>query len=324
MAKYTCKICGNKNKNRPFVFQEMMFGTRDKFDYFQCGDCGCIQILEVPKNISDYYKNNYYSFREIKEKKSNPIKSLVKKQLLRSIFARNNILLIFIPQKYKSSVGFNWQWFRHAKVKPSSKILDVGCGSGLILNHLADYGYKNLLGIDPFIKKNIHYSNGVLILKKQITDINGNFDFIMFNHSFEHMPDPLAVFKDIYRLLNNNGKVLIRIPVASCYAWKKYKKNWVQLDPPRHLFIHTPESINILCKKAGLKIINIIYDSHNLQFYGSEQYLKGIPLLSNNSYMINPKKSIFSTNKINQFDEKTKILNRTRKGDQAAFWIKKV
>lgn len=302
----------------------MMFGTKDKFNYFCCANCGCVQIIEIPQNISDYYSNNYYSLQDVKAKISNPIKLFFKKSILRPILLGNSFLLIFIPQEYKSSLGFNWQWFRKTKVGSSSEILDVGCGSGHTLNHLAGYGFENLTGIDPYIKKDIHYANGVKVYKKQLGDLEGKYDFIMLHHSFEHMSDPLAALNDINRLLTVEGKVLVRIPIASSYAWKKYKENWVQLDAPRHFFIHTPKSIGILCRKSGLKIIDVTYDSHELQFYGSEQYLKGIPLFSKKSYMVNPKESIFSPRKIEQFKKKAEILNRIGKGDQAAFWIEKI
>lgn len=117
---------------------------------------------------------------------------------------------------------------------------------------------------------------------------------------------------------------MIRTPLASSYAWEKYKENWVQLDAPRHFFIHTPKSIAILCQKSGLQISDIVYDSHELQFYGSEQYKKGIPLLSKNLYMLNPEQSTFLPKRIKQFKKKAEILNKLGRGDQAAFWVTKI
>lgn len=34
-----------------------------EFGYFKCNICGCIQIINIPENLGDYYDNNiYYSF----------------------------------------------------------------------------------------------------------------------------------------------------------------------------------------------------------------------------------------------------------------------
>ena len=44
-----CRICGNDKNNKPFEVREMLYGTKEKFDYFQCAECECLQISEYPK-----------------------------------------------------------------------------------------------------------------------------------------------------------------------------------------------------------------------------------------------------------------------------------
>ena len=57
-----CRICGEEAEHKVYRVKEMFFGTRQEFDYFECGNCQCIQILEIPKNLGDFYGNEYYSF----------------------------------------------------------------------------------------------------------------------------------------------------------------------------------------------------------------------------------------------------------------------
>src|SRR5206468_2718584 len=57
-----CRLCGNDAGNRAFVAREMMFGLREAFDYFECAACGCLQIAQVPRDLSKYYPPQYYSF----------------------------------------------------------------------------------------------------------------------------------------------------------------------------------------------------------------------------------------------------------------------
>jgi len=306
-----CKVCANKNNNRVFQIKEMMFGTRDKFDYFECSNCGCIQIKEVPKNISKYYPNNYYSFKS--RSKMSYLSDGIRIVIRMIIFG---VLPHFLFKQGTSS------WIKKAKINFDSKILDVGSGSGDLLKNFSARGFKNLVGIDPYIKKDIFYPS-VKIFKKDLSSLKGKYDFIMLHHSLEHMDDPNQVFADIYRLLKPKGKALIRIPLASSLAWEKYQTNWVQLDAPRHLFIHTPKSIKVLSKKSKLTLFDIIYDSFDFQFWGSEQYQKGIPLNSKKSYNKNPLASIFSRKDIKRFRKKAKILNQEKRGDQAAFWLKR-
>ncbi|MCW8849016.1 MAG: class I SAM-dependent methyltransferase, partial [Melioribacteraceae bacterium] len=209
------------------------------------------------------------------------------------------------------------------KVNQKSKILDIGSGNGHRLVGLARYGFKNIIGIDPFIDKDISYDNNIKIYKKEIWEVDDKFDMIMLNHSFEHMINPNEVLEKITKLLKPNGKVLIRIPVSNSYSWKKYKSNWVALDPPRHIYLHNEKTIKILAEKHGLKLTDILYDSSEYQFIGSEQYVKGIPMFSEESYYKNKDSSIFSNDQINQFKEHAKKLNSSSDGDAACFYLTK-
>jgi hypothetical protein len=135
--------------------------------------------------------------------------------------------------------------------------------------------------------------------------------------------DPLETLQSASRLLSKAGVCLIRIPTVSSYAWKHYGADWVQLDAPRHFFLHSTESLEILSERAGLKVVDVVYDSEGFQFWGSEQYRRNIPLLSPQSYMTNPSRSIFSDSQIREFEDRAQQLNLEKQGDQAAFYLRR-
>lgn len=60
--QYKCRICGAKANYKEYRVREMYFGSGEEFTYFECEQCQCLQIVEVPNNLADYYRNNYYSF----------------------------------------------------------------------------------------------------------------------------------------------------------------------------------------------------------------------------------------------------------------------
>jgi len=64
ITEMICKICKNSASNTAYQIREMMFGFRDAFTYFECSECGCLQITEVPNNMERYYSSNYYSLRQ--------------------------------------------------------------------------------------------------------------------------------------------------------------------------------------------------------------------------------------------------------------------
>ena len=319
--RMNCGICGTKNTSDKNVFhaKEMKFG--EIFDYFQCERCGCVQIVKVPSDLSKYYFDNYYSF--VAGDQGAPKRSLKERLLFhRDKFALFNRDLIgmalhaFYPNRVLRA-------FRRAKAVPQSRILDVGCGAGMFLNELAGFGFRSLTGIDPYVKGDIHYDNGIHIFKKDIHDMRGSFDIIMFNHSFEHIVDQLQTLQAVFRLLADGGICIIRVPTASSYAWEHYKTHWVQLDPPRHLYLHTRESMGILAEKGGFQLVDTAYDSNEFQFWGSEQYQKGISLDDSRSYHLKRDKPIFTEKDIVLFRKMAKKMNREKRGDQAAFILGK-
>jgi hypothetical protein len=164
---YQCKICANTQNNQTVVVKEMMFGLRDEFVYFKCSSCGCLQIVTPPKDLSKYYPNeNYYSFQRIvtanskKEKLKNSLKSL-----FFNIYWHLKVPLENLPHvRY-----FSWLNSLQ-KITKKSKILDVGCGNGRLLQQMNIWGFKNLTGIDPFIENDITYASGVRILKSDVLE----------------------------------------------------------------------------------------------------------------------------------------------------------
>lgn len=319
--KKKCMICGSTCGGKVYTIREMMYGTKDEFEYFQCAECECLQILKVPKNLNYYYPDNYYSFNNHKIKRQSRLSYLLKKQ--RTIFCldRKGILgQLFLKLFGVPNLPF---WVKEAHLQITAKILDVGCGSGRLPLRLRSRGFENVTGIDPLIDQDISYDNGVIIRKQEFSKVNEKYDCIMFHHSLEHIMDQKSIFKVLNRNLKEHGTVIIRIPVVSSFAWEKYRENWIQIDAPRHLCLHSYKSMEYLAKSQGFHINKIICDSKEFQFWGSEQYQNGIPLKSEGSYKICPETSIFTKRQIMEFREMAKHLNLEQKGDQACFVLRK-
>jgi SAM-dependent methyltransferase len=148
------------------------------------------------------------------------------------------------------------------------------------------------------------------------------FDVVFMGHTLEHISEQHETLRQLERLLAPGGVAIVRIPMIPCYAWEHYETDWVQLDAPRHFVIHTPESLRLLAEDAGLRIDEIEYDSNSFQFWGSEQYRMGIPLSAANSWSVSPRRSPFDPAKIDEFEERATQLNRERRGDQVAVWLR--
>lgn len=315
-----CKICENETENREFKIKEMMFGFRDEFIYLQCANCGCLQISEIPRNMGKYYPSNYSSFK--KTESGSSIRQILKRERNKYSLFKKGLLGRIAYILYRNT-RFNIDIISKIKINYNSRILDVGCGAGrYLLYPLSEIGLKNLVGVDPYINREIN--TGVLkIYKKSIHELadTEEFDVIVFSHSFEHIAEQKETLLKVRKILSEDGICLIRIPVKTEYIWNRYGVNWVQIDAPRHLFIHTLKSFQLLVEKSGLVIQDVIFDSTELQFWGSEQYKRGIPYKFESSYLVNPQKSMFTAREIKKFRTMADELNIKKQGDQAAFYL---
>lgn len=318
-----CHICGNTDGNSPYTVEERKIGLGDKFTYFQCKNCECLQILNIPEDMSKYYPADFNSFVIEPD-------IMYNNRFLRPFLRMRDYYAVFdkgIVGKFLYSLypNYNLKALSFVKTSTESSILDVGCGSGYDLYALSALGFHKTLGIDFFINKDITYRNGTTIVKGDVFSLpkDCNWDIIMFHHSFEHMDDPLSILKAVSSLLSINGVCVIRIPVVPSYAWNYYREHWVQIDAPRHFFLHSVKSMQILAEQSGLTLSQPIYDSTSLQFYGSEEYLLNIPLNSCGSYHVNHSSAIFSRRQIRQYDKKALVLNDEKQGDQAIFYLTK-
>jgi 2-polyprenyl-3-methyl-5-hydroxy-6-metoxy-1,4-benzoquinol methylase len=313
-----CRICGNKEGNVPFEAREMMFGTRERFTYFECGSCGCVQIAEIPDDLAKFYASDYYSFKPVR--RGNVAIALLKRIKDRSAVFRRGSLGRFLNRFYGSLY-----LEQLALLEPlrTTAILDVGCGAGKFLHSLREIGFTRLLGSDPHLTSDVTYENGLVLKKSRLEELTGPFDIVTMNHSFEHTEEPLAVLRQCYDLLDTRGFCCVTTPVAGSFACRKYRANWVQLDAPRHLHVHSPESINHLAKEVGFTIWKTIYNSAAFQFWGSEQYAMDMPLMDTRSYGSNRRHSVFTDRQIADFNLSARNLNATGSGDQATFFLRK-
>jgi SAM-dependent methyltransferase len=192
-----------------------------------------------------------------------------------------------------------------------------------LLQELQADGFTDLTGADPFIDWDLDYGPGLKILKTDLSRLDRQFSLIMLHHSLEHMPEPAAIFGELHRLTRSGGRLLIRIPVADSRAWRDYGVDWVQLDAPRHLYLHTRRSLELLAQKAGFGIDRVEHDSTAFQFWGSELYRRDIPLRDVDDDG-REGEARFQPAELADFSDRAEALNASGTGDQAVFFLRRL
>jgi SAM-dependent methyltransferase len=308
-----CRLC-HSDAGRYVPVREMMFATGESFEYFECASCGCVQLAAWPADMSRYYPAEYHSFAE-PSSRVGAWRSAFRRRRNIAVFTGRDLLGGVLAAVHPYPIGGAADWFRRAAVSPAARVLDVGCGAGLLLRDLAGAGFTNLTGVDPFIAADIDLSPAGRIRKGTLADISGEFDLIMLHHSLEHIPEQRATLARIFERLAPGGWCLIRVPVASSWAWQHYDADWVQLDAPRHYFLHSVGSLRALGEAVGLELDAVVHDSTELQFIGSELYRTNRPLSALDS--------TYSRAERRKFRARARQLNAEGRGDQAAFYFRR-
>ena len=155
---YTCEICGNADGNRTHLVREMMFGWRDEFTYLECGRCGCLQNVSVPADLGRYYGDGYYSVTPAGTR-PRPVFDAMKKLRTRAFIEGKGMLgrLLLASFGEPSLPDYVNRWIRRAGVRQSSRLLEIGCGTGFNLLAMRSEGFTSLSGADPFIERDIDY-----------------------------------------------------------------------------------------------------------------------------------------------------------------------
>ena len=317
-----CQVCQQPLPHESkHTGREMMLGMRERFNYYECPRCGCLQMHPVPPDLDRFYPVAYPAFHSLSHNGpswSAGLRAFLHRQLTWHGLGRPNWIGRLRGLRARKPFLPESLFHQELDVTPVSSILDVGCGSGDFLLKLARLGFQNLTGTDLFAEPQ-NFPGLPKILCGRLEDVPGPFDLVMLHHSFEHMSEPRHTFATLAALLKPTGRLLIRIPLAGTYAWNHYGVDWVQLDPPRHLFLHTVQSMQRLADHAGLQLTHTLFDSTGFQFWGSELYRRDIPLLDPCAPWASRPNGPFTPEEMAGFEQQAEELNLRQDGDQAGF-----
>ena len=203
----------------------------------------------------------------------------------------------------------------------SDPIVDVGCGRvpARLLN-LKRLGFDNLLGVDPFLDGDRSY-RGIKLEQRTIHETTGSFQLVTMNHSFEHVPDPLEVMVAARGLLRPGGVFVVRTPVMGTWFWDTFGTDWWELDPPRHLFLHTVASLTRLAGDAGLELFDTVWDSTFLEIIASQQIARDLAWLEPGSWGVDPA-SADRTYDLDKLKSQVAELNAAGNAGRAGFYFR--
>lgn len=139
-------------------------------------------------------------------------------------------------------------------------ILDVGCGEGEFLAVMQALGWL-ASGIElNEAAAAVARSRGVFVSREPFGRAplqDGSLDAVTFRLVFEHLRDPVAVLRECHRVLKPLGTVWIATPSLDAVAHRVFGRNWIHLEPPRHVVLYTAPALSRLLTQAGFEVLEI-------------------------------------------------------------------
>ena len=121
---------------------------------------------------------------------------------------------------------------RKAGLEPSHRILDYGCGSGLLVEYLQERGYGHAGGYDAFAPG----YDQPQVLEQQ-------YDFIVCQDVIEHVDDPLTLLAQLRSMLCPGGVVSIGTPDAERLDLADPEDYIHELHAPYHRHILSSQAL---------------------------------------------------------------------------------
>lgn len=130
-------------------------------------------------------------------------------------------------------------------------VLDVGCGDGLVTCK-----HPFVVGIDihpqpskiPLIVGDMHY----------LPFRSNTFDVTVFCHTLEHTPHPSAALDEAYRVIKDDGKIVVSAPNARHIFWPYYLVRGQFIYAKEHKSVFTFTSLKTLLRKKGFTVTKLL------------------------------------------------------------------
>lgn len=235
-----CPACGSVEYRTLFSATDRLFRTTDRtFEVIECAVCGLVRLYPrpAPDELAAYYPGDYWY---------TPGRGLAGRleQAYRRLVLRDHARFVRRAIRDAGVSGF---------------VLDVGCGSGLLLSRLKPDGAR-VLGLEtsPKAASIAWRANGIPCACGDLARApfpDGSCSVVTMFHVLEHLAKPAEYVASAHRLLAQDGRLVVQSPNVACWQFLLLGELWRGLDVPRHLIDFRASDLEALLDSCGFEVV---------------------------------------------------------------------
>lgn len=146
---------------------------------------------------------------------------------------------------------------RYLPHQPGARLLDVGCGNGAFIQRMKTLGWEvEGVEVDP-ITADLARKRGLTIYGGDVESLDlpsSRYDAITLTHVTEHFFHPREIFGILHRWLKPGGALVSLSPNPRGALRRIFRRDWYELDPPRHIFLPSATAYGRLLEPLGFAV----------------------------------------------------------------------
>ena len=154
----------------------------------------------------------------------------------------------------RAAVGQVARMLSRAGLRPGARVLDVGAGTGRLVEALGRSGYA-ARGIEPSARSSaIAAAAGRAVSREGIdSHRDEGLDAVILWHVLEHLDEPRAALEHVHGWLRPGGLLLVGVPNIESAQARIGGAGWLHLDAPRHRTHFSPDGLEALLAAGGFE-----------------------------------------------------------------------
>ncbi len=268
-----CILCGAPGQTLYGAHRDRLFNAPGAWSHLSCRECGLVWLnpqpvaADIPKLYANYATHGPEA-SAISLSPNNPgLRHKVLKFVQAAYYGYATKDIGWLGHYFGRVVGLLSlvrDWAGSALMflpRMRGRLMDVGCGDGRFLAAMREEGWQ-VLGVEPDpeaahrAREQYHIEVGAGTLGDAAFPGN-SVDAITMHHVIEHVPDPVALFRECGRILRPGGSLVVITPNVESLGHRRFGENWRGLEPPRHIFLFSRGTLGACAQISGLEIVSL-------------------------------------------------------------------